>query len=665
MNIRTRVLVSAALAVAATLCCGALLWIGASRSVAADAEQERVQATSRLIAGLVTATNDYALHPEPAAAEQWQLQHAALALTLAAPVQSGESSAARLALRASMTELPALFRGLTELTDLAAEPLTERRRDLLIGQLLARTQALTDAAYRWSREAADAEQAARRWLRLGGAGALLLLLATTLAQPIIVWRRVLRPLQVLETVALAIERGDLTARCASTADDELGHVQRRFDAMTLALGERSAELYRSGQRLRAIADNMPALITQLDADERYTFVNSYIERSFGVPREAIIGKTMREVSGGKRYAEYAPHVRAALQGEQTGFETALVVRGAPRHFQSSYIPERAHDGTVCGFYAISFDITERKQSEIRHAASERRLRTITDNVPALIAHIDNEQRYRFLNGQIGRVFSLDPEKTLGRTMREVRGESTYALLEPHVTAALRGEANSFEYVDTVHGSLRHYQSNYVPDVDAQGIVHGFLAMTFDISELKATQQNLEQLARVDSLTGLPNRRQFDEGLAEAMARARRAGLGAALLFLDIDHFKAINDSLGHAAGDAVLKEFARRLRQTVRATDSVARLAGDEFVIVLEGIRAAAEAEHVARKIVLAVRDDFLIDAATHKITTSIGVALFEGDATGPGELMARADTALYEAKSAGRDGYSVAQPHRPLLRVG
>ena len=196
-------------------------------------------------------------------------------------------------MRSSADELPALFLRLTELIAQPTGPLTERSRYLVVNQLLARTQALADAAYRWSREAAAEEQAARRWLRMGGAGALLLLFCIMLAQPIIFWRRVLRPLSVLVKAAAAVERGDLTARCASTVRDELGHVARRFDAMTAALGQRSAELHRSEQRLRAIADNMPALITQLDAEERYTFVNAYIERVLGLRPDTLTGKSMR------------------------------------------------------------------------------------------------------------------------------------------------------------------------------------------------------------------------------------------------------------------------------------------------------------------------------------------------------------------------------------
>ena len=663
MNIRSRVLVSAALAVTATLCCGVFLWIGASRSIAGDAEQERVQATSRMIAGLITLTNEYALHSEPRAAEQWQQQHEALATTLSAPVQSGETSASRLALRTAAAELPALFRRVTELTAQPAAPLTERRRELLVDQLLARTQALADAAYRWSREAASAEQAARRWLRIGGAAALLLLLGTTLAQAIIVWRRVLRPLAVLEKAAAAVERGDLTTRCASTAPDELGHMARCFDAMTLALSQRSAELQRSERRLRAIADNMPALITQIDADERYTFVNAYIERALGVRADAIAGKTMRELCGAKLYAEIAPHIRATLQGEKTTFESQLVVSGVLRHYQSNYIPDTGDDGEVRGFYGISFDITERKQSEMRQAASERRLRTITDNLPVLIAYIDSEQRYHFCNATYEKWFGIPASQMEGCLVVDALGEELYLPRRPFIERALAGERVESEQLVPAPGGARHLHALYLPH-QVNGVTLGLYSLITDMTEIRRNEAELMRLARFDSLTGLPNRRQFDERLAEAMARSRRARSCLALLFLDIDHFKAINDSGGHAAGDAVLKEFARRLKGIVRVTDSVARLAGDEFVVILDAIQTAAEAEQVARKIVLAMRDEFPVDAKARKVTTSIGVALFDGDASTPGELMARADAALYEAKSSGRDGYSVARSARSLERT-
>ena len=657
MQIRTRVMASAALAAGATLFCSVLLWIGASRSISAEAEQEKVQATLRVIAGLITLTTEYALHAEPGAAAQWRQQQQALAATLLEPVQSGITSQARLALRASANDLPAVFVRLTELTAQPIGPLTERSRALVLDQLLVRTQAMADAAYRWSRQAAAAEQAARRWLRIGGAGALLLLFCTTLAQPIVFWRRVLRPLSVLGKAAAAVERGDLTARCASTVRDELGHVSRRFDAMTAALGERSAELHRSEQRLRAIADNMPALITQFDAEERYTFVNAYIERVLGLRRDAMTGKSMREVCGGKLYAEFAPHARATLQGEKTTFESQLVVGGASRHYQSSYIPDFDDDGKVRGFYGISFDITERKESQMRQAASERRLRTITDNLPVLIAYIDRESRYRFCNSTFEQWFGIPVSRVEGQLVADALGEELYAQRRPFIERALAGERVEFDQVMQSTSEDRQVHALYVPHQE-NGVTLGLYALVTDVTGIRRNEAELIRLARFDPLTGLPNRRQFDERLAEAMARTRRVHQPIALLFLDIDRFKTINDSLGHAAGDAVLKEFARRLVDTVRVTDTVARLAGDEFVILLDA--AGAQAEHLARKIVLAARGDFFIDGKTRMVTTSIGVALFEGGAMTPGELIARADAALYAAKGSGRDGYRVAPSAGP-----
>ena len=191
---------------------------------------------------------------------------------------------------------------------------------------------------------------------------------------------------------------------------------------------------------------------------------------------------------------------------------------------------------------------------------------------------------------------------------------------------------------------------------------GYVAFSFlrDIRERRAAQQALQdserrmaELALSDSLTGLANRRRFEERLPETLARARRARKGSALLFLDVDHFKSINDSRGHAAGDAVLVDLSRRLAAAVRTTDLVARLAGDEFVVVLEGLGTPDEADLIAEKIVRAVREPFTFEGAAFPVTTSVGIAWREADAKSDSILwLHEADEALYAAKSAGRDGY-------------
>src|SRR5439155_3250348 len=143
----------------------------------------------------------------------------------------------------------------------------------------------------------------------------------------------------------------------------------------------------------------------------------------------------------------------------------------------------------------------------------------------------------------------------------------------------------------------------------------------------------------DVLTGLPNRRQFEEKLQEAVARSKRSDRPMALMFLDVDHFKQINDTHGHAAGDAVLKEFAARLQRCVRITDTVARLAGDEFVIILEGLHDIEDAELVARKIRAALQPPFVWgDLALSRITSSIGVVVLSGNDVAAADVVARPD---------------------------
>jgi diguanylate cyclase (GGDEF)-like protein len=175
-----------------------------------------------------------------------------------------------------------------------------------------------------------------------------------------------------------------------------------------------------------------------------------------------------------------------------------------------------------------------------------------------------------------------------------------------------------------------------------------------MTRLKETEEKLTRLARVDSLTGIANRRMFVEALHQAIERSRRYGASVALAYLDIDLFKKINDTHGHAVGDEVLKEFARRLESCVRATDLVARLSGDEFVIIIDELKHAADCRSLAEKIAAAIRIPFHVGGVELQVTTSVGVSLFGGGLETHEQLLANADNALYAAKRNGRDGVAV-----------
>lgn len=278
---------------------------------------------------------------------------------------------------------------------------------------------------------------------------------------------------------------------------------------------------------------------------------------------------------------------------------------------------------------------------------ERRLRFIADSVPARVAYINADERYTFHNN--GRA-KAPHGALMGKTLLETHGSDFYALIKDDVHRALAGHRVSVERRYLLNNQDRHFKHQYDPDFSESGRVIGFYAMVTDITEFKSIQQRLSAIARIDSLTGLPNRVELLDRLETALARRHRTGASLACLYLDIDRFKDVNDTLGHSGGDQALVEFGRRLLLCVRETDVVARLAGDEFVILLEGLSQPAEAERVAKKIIECMEIPFNIDGANWRLTTSIGVVVANTMTDDPSSLLRSADEALYAAKRAGRN---------------
>lgn len=293
--------------------------------------------------------------------------------------------------------------------------------------------------------------------------------------------------------------------------------------------------------------------------------------------------------------------------------------------------------------------TQLREARDDMARAAKRARMIADSLPALVAYIDASERYVFHNSYYRNVPGVDVERMAGRSMREALGDDLYLPISHQVQAALRGEHVVFERAIEAGGAERHLKYDYMPDVDESGAVLGFYAMVIDVTETKQGEARLSALARVDSLTGLPNRNHLYERLGEALDRSRRSGQPTACLYLDIDHFKSINDTLGHAGGDEALRQFGARLRRCVRETDLVARIAGDEFVIVLEGLEQPEAARAVASKILDAMRDPFEIEGCKRAISTSVGVAISSDESESADAMLKKADVALYEAKRSGR----------------
>src|ERR1700722_9216048 len=334
-----------------------------------------------------------------------------------------------------------------------------------------------------------------------------------------------------------------------------------------------------------------------------------------------------------------------------------------QHRDGRYIWIEAHarlvpsgDGKTSDIIYSGRDISRRIKAEQDLARNQRRLRAIADNTPAFVVHVNTDERYTFANAYGGKILGVHPGVLIGRSLREVTGEQAYAGIKPHIGAVLRGETVTFETECDYAGAHFYFQNTYTPDRAPDGELAGFYAMIFDISNLKIAEHKLEKLARNDSLTGLANRFQFNERVELAIARRQRHPAPIALLYLDIDHFKEINDTLGHAVGDAILVEFARRLSECVRETDLVARLGGDEFIVLLEDIDMPAVAQNTARKLIEKLSTGICVDGKFVPVTTSIGIAFRSWTIASSDQLMKFADDALYEAKAAGRNTFRIAQ---------
>lgn len=287
--------------------------------------------------------------------------------------------------------------------------------------------------------------------------------------------------------------------------------------------------------------------------------------------------------------------------------------------------------------------------------NETRLRLITDNVPAIIAYIDREHRYRFFNRTFLRRYGLTAEQANGMRPQDLLPAQIVNAVVPFMGRALQGEQVSFDREEQVDGENRFLNATYTPDVDDNGVVRGFYVTAMDVTDRKMMELTLQHQSDHDTLTGLPNRSGLKARLARAVARAMRHGHPLALCFVDLDHFKTVNDTLGHAAGDELLQQAAQRLSATVRTNDTVARLGGDEFLVVLEDLQhPEKDAEAIAEKLIERLAQPFDLNHGTAQISASVGIAIDRQIDGNTEALLSRADKAMYAAKEQGKNRFIV-----------
>lgn len=407
--------------------------------------------------------------------------------------------------------------------------------------------------------------------------------------------------------------------------------------------------------LLAITDNLPALIGQLDPQGNVLFANAAMRTRLRLDYEDLLGRHISTGLSAKTYGVVKTYVEQALTGEGFTFEFAIAVDGSQRHYSCNFVPEIDLEGKLLSVFSIWQDVTERRTMELRYAAGEQRLRVITDNLPVLIAYVDSALQFEFCNATFTEWTGMRPADLVGRSLMDVidvADPSRAETVKPFLARALAGERVEFELQPTPGRNDRWLQLNFIPETDTAGQVAGLYLLSTDVTHLKQAQQELANMARFDALTSLPNRLHLDEKLEEAARRSGRNGRPMGIAFLDIDYFKQINDTLGHAVGDQVLREFSGRLLGCVRQTDLVARLGGDEFLIVLEDVGDSAMLGIVGAKIVEAMKPPFMLSSGALRVSSSIGLAFAASGHIVPADLLECADRALYQAKREGRATY-------------
>ncbi|MFZ3213533.1 MAG: EAL domain-containing protein [Terriglobales bacterium] len=492
-------------------------------------------------------------------------------------------------------------------------------------------------------------------------------------------RRVSQPLQQLEGVASQIS-ADLEAaetqgayKPSLSALDGLKHIRSRDEVgllassfvhlgtklnLTLAALQRSAEAVRlQASALESAANSI--IIT--DRNGTIQWVNPAFTKVTGYTSEEVLGKTPRTLKSGKHdVALYENLWKTILSGKVwQGEITNRRKDGSLSVEETTITPVRSADGEVSNFIGIKVDVTERKRAHERaqlvlREAGEQ-YRTIFEENSIGICTSAADGRYLSVNPAFARIFGYDsPEEMLARV-----SNAAQVYVDPsrrrEIGRQLReqGRCENCEFqVYRKDGSKIWLRTSVRTVHNADGSLLYHVGTAEDITEHKLLEKQVRYLAYYDALTGLANRSLFQDRLANAMAVARRSKQKVALLFLDLDRFKTINDSLGHSVGDLLLKEVAERLKKWSREQDTVARLGGDEFVVVLSAVKETADAAVAADRLMKAMSAEFTVQGHLLSPSCSLGISVFPDHGTDGEALLKNADAAMYCAKDNGRNNF-------------
>lgn len=484
-----------------------------------------------------------------------------------------------------------------------------------------------------------------------------------------------KPIIALADMARALSKGDFTQRTPSTSHYEIAELSRLLNnmagqldstlsqlkaseqALKMKVEERTTELQQRHKKYHSVIQSTGEGFWQVDSEGRLLEVNPAYVRLSGYSETELIGMQIAELDAQETPEETAGHISKVMRYGSDTFETKHRRKDGrvwDVEVNASFIQEDG--GYFVGFFT---DITERKRAEqeLRIAA------TAFETQEGIIITDVNEIIVR-----VNRAFT----QITGYTAEEVIGNKPSILKSGrHDQDFYRAMHYALQSDGQWEGEIwdRHKDGHIYPKWlaitavrDNAGRITHYVGNFTDITERKASEEKIKALAFYDTLTELANRRLLTEHLEHAVAMLARTGYHGALLFLDLDNFKLLNDTQGHGVGDELLIEVAHRLKANVRETDTVARLGGDEFIVLLEELdtvpdSAVVQVKAIAEKVVSALAEPYLLSSVVHHCSSSIGIVLFDDSSISADTLLAQADTAMYAAKKSGKNAYRFFDP--------
>ncbi|MBT0570532.1 EAL domain-containing protein [Curvibacter sp. CHRR-16] len=415
------------------------------------------------------------------------------------------------------------------------------------------------------------------------------------------------------------------------------------------------KLQKSLALLEGVINAFPDFLYEMDESGR--FVNAWMHNAelLKQTREVVLGQSVGDIFSPENARTAMSAIEEAkLQGTSFGKVLRFDSSKGTRWFELSLARLPLREGAQ-HYIAVSRNVTQHMHMQATLERQEHEFRTLVENSPDSVARFDAALCCRYANPSLLRTIGASETILRGLSVRQLfRGEAG-ALMEQQLQQAV-GQGQPMEFELTSVGPQQETRVALIsltPEFDASGQVVSVLMVGRDISELRAYQDKIHQMAFYDALTGQPNRVLFNDRLQQMLVDSAYHGQSAGVMMVDLDRFKHVNDTMGHAAGDALLAQVAQRLNQCVRSYDTVARMGGDEFGILLPRIRTGEHLARVASKVLASFAQPFWLVGKEFFATGSVGIAVYPQDSGTPEELVRFADSAMYHAKRAGRNGFS------------